>query len=165
MKPVPELDDRELAALVHARLEARQPRHLPERFVPPAPRAHRRRWALLGVAAAILLGLAATAAVRPDLGSAVVAGLVQRLPGAHTGTPRPSVPAPPSGAGRTAPASRSPGPAGSGGGAAPSPGSTAAPPGGGLPVPLPSLPPVPLPVPTPSVPPLPLPTPSLPPLR
>ena len=55
MKPVSERDDRELAALVRARLQARQPRRLPERFQPPAPRRHRVRWAALTAVAAIVL--------------------------------------------------------------------------------------------------------------
>ena len=156
---MPELDDRELAALVRARLQSRQPRRLPERFVPPARRPHRGRWALVTAMAAIVLGLAATAAVRPELGPAVLSGLADHLPGAHAGSPAPALPG-----GRPARPSRPP--QGQGAGTATSapgsPGPTPGPSGGGLPVPLPSLPP--LPVPTPSVPPLPLPTPSLPPL-
>ena len=168
---MPERDDRELALLVRARLEARQPRHLPERFQPPAPRVHGRRWAALTVAAAIVLGLAAATAVRPDLRSAVLSGLVDRLPGVHAGQPGAPAPARPGGGGRPArPSGPSPGRgaggAGGGSGTVAPPRSTPVPSGGGsstpppLPVSIPSLPP--LPVPTPSLPPVPVPTPSLP---
>ena len=164
MKPVSERDDRELAALVRARLQARQPRRLPERFQPPAPRRHRVRWAALTAAAAIVLGLAAAEAVRPDLGSSVRSGVLDRLPGAHAGSPALATPRGGGSPVRPSGTRQSPGAGGAGAtgaGSATSPGSSPVPSGGSSPAPLTSLPPLPLP--TPSVP-LPVPTPSLPPL-
>ncbi len=170
MRPVPELMDDELARLVRARLEGRQPRRLPERFTPPAERSRRVRWAVSAAAGAavVALALAGTAVARPDLAPAVLSGLLGQRPAA-TPAPSPSAPGPgqrPAIVPAPAPAPSASAGAPNGGtpgaGAPGAPGQTPAPQpssgGAPLPVPLPSLP---VPLPTPSLP-VPLPTPSLP---
>jgi hypothetical protein len=177
MRPVPELLDDDLAKLVRARLDARQPRRLPERFVPPAARSHRPSWAAVAAAAValVVLALAGTEAAKPDLAPAILSGLRHQRPAASP-TPAPGgqppngvVPAPAPGAGgapaggTAAPAPQPTpggGPGAPGGAPAPAPAPQPSSGGGGpVPVPVPSLP-----VPVPSVPPLPVPTPSLPPV-
>lgn len=171
---MPDIVDRELAVLVRERLDTRRPRRLPERFVPPAQRPHRYRWAV-ALVAAFLLGLSIAVLVRPEVGRTLLSGVLGRP------VATPSAPAP------TAAPHRTPG-AGPASGATPaaSPGATPAPepgspaPGGAAGGALPTVPPAgggtvqlplpPLPLPTPSggvpipVPSLPVPTPSLPPL-
>ena len=80
MRPVPELLDDELARLVRARLEARQPRRLPERFVPPSGRPWPARVAVAAIMAGLaLMVLAGLEATRPDLGPAAREGHGFRL--------------------------------------------------------------------------------------
>ena len=168
MKPVSELRDDELARLVRSRLEARQPRHLPEHFVPRARPSRTMRW-VIAAAALVFLALTATAAARTDLGSMVLSGVFGRQPATHTPTPAPSV------------SGQRPAPSGTGqrgAGAAPGAGTTSPALPGAAPTPRPStggnslpVPPPSLPVPTPTVcvptlssplPPLPVPTPTPP---
>jgi hypothetical protein len=177
---VRELIDDELATLVRERLDARRPRRLPARFVPPRPQpAHRARWTV-AVVVAFLAGLAIMLMVRPEVGSTILSGLLGRQPVA-TPTPAPSSSAPGQSGGPTAPGSQT----GAGATPVPPPGTTQATPAGGgpapgggtsssAPAPQPSggtvqlpLPPLPLPTPSggvplpaPSLPALPLPTPS-----
>src|SRR2546429_2561433 len=151
MRPVPELLDDELARLVRARLEARQPRRLPERFVPPARRSHRAaRVAVAAAAAALILVLvlSGTQAARPELVPAVLSGLLHQKPAA---TPTPASPTPLPGrrpANGAAPAPTSAGGAPAGGTSAPAPSAPAAP--GATPAAQPSTGGGPLPVPLPS---------------
>jgi len=179
---VPELLNDEIATLLRERLDARQPRRLPVRFVPPAERPHRVRWAI-AVAAAFLLGLAIATLLQPGVGQIVRSGLLDR-PGS---TPEPTVTAPgrpgvtqvpgvapaPSASPSQTPAPQPSGADGSG--SSGSAGGTPPPPPAGdtITLPLPPLPlptpsgGIPLPVPSLPLPPLPLPTPSgggLPPL-
>jgi hypothetical protein len=176
---VPELLNDELAILVRDRLDVRQPRRLPERFVPPAPdQSHRGRW-MAAVVAAFLLGLMLAVLIRPEVGQVVRSGLFGTHPAV---TPAPVVTAPtvpsvtrtpgsspaPSSTAETTPASQpsadgSAPPAGGSSSVVPVP---SAPPSGGDAITLP-LPPLPLPTPSggipvvvPSLPlpPLPLPT-------
>ena len=67
---MPELRNDEIAVLLRERLDTRQPRRLPERFVPPAQRSHRAWWAV-AVAAAFVLGLAIATVFRPQVGEFV----------------------------------------------------------------------------------------------
>jgi len=168
MKPVSELRDDELAGLVRSRLEARQPRHLPEHFVPRARPSRTMRW-VIAAAALVFLGLSGAAAARTDLGSMVLSGVFGRQPATHTPTPAPSA------------SGQRPAPSGTGqrgAGAAPGAGTTSPALPGAAPTPRPStggnslpVPPPSLPVPTPTVcvptlssplPPLPVPTPTPP---
>lgn len=187
---MPELLHDDLATLLRERLDARQPRGLPERFVPPAPRRRPHRlgaWAV-AVAAAFVLGVAISALLQPGLGRGVYSNFTRLFglqptapattspattpvpgiqPGAPSATPAPTAettPAPqPSGAA---------GGTGTGGGPAGGPSSAPPPPSGGdvVTLPLPPLPlptpsgGVPIPVPSLPLPPLPLPTGGLPPL-
>jgi hypothetical protein len=176
---VPEMVDQELATLVRERLDARQPRRLPRRFVPPPERTHRYRWAV-ALVAAFLLGLSAAVLVRPEVGRRLLpigvfggpsavptapapTGL-PRSPGAGVPTAQPGAVPSPSPEATPAPQPSVPGPGGGGTGA---PGGGAPPPpssGDVITLPLPPLPlptpsgGVPLPVPSLPLPPLPLPT-------
>jgi hypothetical protein len=176
---VPELLNDEIAALVRERLDARQPRRLPERFVPPPQPTHPVRWAV-AVVAAFALGLAIAALIQPGVGQVVRSGLLGQSP-VPTGAPgapapgRPGAthapggqPAPTAAPSPSAqPSSGSDGSAsggGSAGGTPPPPppasgGDTITlplpplplpTPSGGIPIPVPSLPLPPLPLPTPS---------------
>ena len=173
---MPELLNDEIAALVRERLDARQPRRLPERFVPPPEPTHRVRWAV-AVVAAFALGLAIAALIQPGVGQIVRSGLLGQspvpsapAPGRPGATPVPGVRPAPTAQPSPAPSAQSndgsgsaPGGGSSGGTPPPPPPASGGDtitlplpplplptPSGGIPIPVPSLPLPPLPLPTPS---------------